>query len=459
MRLLVYLFVKTEDWIEMLGLSLTDFIFDPLLRDPLLGTWLMCIGSSLMGVVLLLKKKVLLAEALSHSAYPGILLALILFSCLCPSYAAFLPIFILAGALIASLGGLLSIEWLERKEKVKPDAALCFILSLFFVVGTVLSSGVQRIFPTVYGQIPVFLFGQAATMNDMHMILYGVLSLATVLLFFLIFNPMQAALFDRQFAQTLGIPLRFLEKTLFCLLLLSLILGMRSVGILLISAMTIGPAIAARALSDRLKTILWLAMLFGSISAVLGNIFSVWGTVLLSEGKELVNLPTGPSIVLVSSSIAVLALLLAPKKGWIFRLIRIFRFNVRCLEENLLKVIWKKKKENFNGLKKHSASFPFLFFWVLRRLIKKGWVIESEKGFYALTSDGDVKAASIVRLHRLWELYLSSELRFDLHKIHEDAEKMEHILTPAFEQKLTALLEDPRMDPHQQPIPKHPGRF
>jgi manganese/zinc/iron transport system permease protein len=122
-------------------------------------------------------------------------------------------------------------------------------------------------------------------------------------------------------------------------------------------------------------------------------------------------------------------------------------------------MIWKKKQQSLHDLKKHSSSSPVLFFWVLRRLIKQGWVIQLETGMCMLTPDGDVKAASIIRLHRLWELYLSSELRFDLHKIHEDAEKMEHILTPAFEQKLTALLEDPGMDPHQQPIPKHPGRF
>lgn len=115
-------------------------------------------------------------------------------------------------------------------------------------------------------------------------------------------------------------------------------------------------------------------------------------------------------------------------------------------------------KSYFNGLrfealkKKHGISFLMLgiSLWWLRR---GGWIDKIGKK-YILTTDGRRKAISIVRLHRLWELYLASELRVSNEKIHLNAEEMEHILTPDIEERLTKLLSNPKLDPHAQPIPE-----
>ena len=432
-------------------MKLLDFFTDPVLRGPTWGTLLMCIASSLMGVVLFFKKRVLIGETLSHAAYPGVVMGVSFFAFFFPAYEEWTFIAVLTGAFLSSLLGLKAIEWMEKKGKVRSDAALCFVLAVFFGIGTVGASAMQWVIPVWYKQVQMLLFGQAATMNDSHIVLYAVLSFAVVFFITLVFRPLQATLFDRDFATSSGIPVAFLEKIVFWLLLFSLILGIRSVGVVLMAGMVIAPIIAARQFTNRLAMVFLLAACFGALSGLLGNIFSV---ILSSQQK--ITLPTGPIIILVSSSFALLSLLFAPKRGWIFRLIRIASFRLRCLQENILKALWKKGILSFSELRASHAISSFLFRFALYRLTQEGWM-EQTRGFCSLTKDGMQKAASVVRLHRLWELYLAQTLGFQGEKIHHNAEEMEHVLTPDFERRLTALLLDPKEDPHSQPIPQKEG--
>ena len=222
-----------------------------------------------------------------------------------------------------------------------------------------------------------------------------------------------------------------LEKVLFWFLLLSLIVGIRSVGVVLMSGMLIAPAVCARAFSDRLQSLFLISALVGGVSGFLGNYLSV-----------VLEIPTGPMIVLVGTAFSLFGLTFAPKRGLAFRLARASAFRLRCLEENILKAIWKKGKLSENP--------TLMVQFALWRLKKQGWINSSRK----LTSDGEKKAALIVRLHRLWELYLTEELGFHAEKVHRTAEEMEHILTPEMEEMLTHLLENPTRDPHHQPIPE-----
>lgn len=409
-----------------------DFFTDPVLRAPMWGCILMCVASSLMGVLIFLRKKSLLSESLSHASYPGACLGVCLFALLFPQHEEWTFLAVLVGAFFSSLLGLKAIQHLEKK--VKPDAALCFVLAVFFGVGIVIASAMQSQMPTWYKQIQMLLFGQAATMSDIHIWIYGSLALVVALFLFLTFRPLQASLFDRHFCLSAQIPVQALERILFWLLLLSLIIGIRSVGVVLMSGMVIAPAVAARAYTDRLQWIFFLAAFFGASSGLLGNLLSVS-----------YNLPTGPLIVLVGTSFALFALLLAPKKGLLFRLVRILSFRLRCVEENMLKAIWKKGR--------FSEKRTWIARTALWRLKRGGWL----NNHLELTRDGRQRAASIVRLHRLWELYLTQRLGFQVEKVHRTAEEMEHILTPEMEATLTTLLENPKHDPHHQPIPEKNG--
>jgi manganese/zinc/iron transport system permease protein len=195
--------------------------------------------------------------------------------------------------------------------------------------------------------------------------------------------------------------------------------------------MVIAPAVAARGFTDRLQFVFFLAAFFGAASGLIGNYLSVVS-----------NLPTGPMIVLVGTCFALLSLFLAPKRGLLFRMGRIWAFRLRCVEENILKGMWKKGTFN--------QDRTILIRISLWRLRLQGWIDRNCR----LTEDGRQKAASIVRLHRLWELYLTEELGYHAEKVHRTAEEMEHIITSEMEARLTSLLANPKHDPHQQPIPE-----
>ena len=431
-------------------MSLLHYFTDPVLRAPTLGCMLMCIASSLMGVLVFLRKRSLVSETLSHASYPGVVLGIMLFSAFFPGHDNWVHIIVLASAFFASCVGLFAIQFLERKVKVKSDAALCFILSIFFGIGLVFASRLQISQPQWYKKSQLYLFGQAATMTDFHIYLYAALALFCLAFIGYFYRDLQAIHFDREFARSCKIPVSLLESFLFALLVLSIVIGIRSVGIVLMSAMLIAPAIAARQYTNRLSTMLFLSALFGLFAALFGNVLSVE----LSKATRL-SFPTGPSIVLLAAFFAFFALIFAPKRGWLFRLLRILRFKEKCIEENILKELWKVKANTltYHQLKENHYIYGLRLRYLLRKMKKKKWIFSSEKNF-VLSERGQNRAAQIIRLHRLWEVYLAEYLGVQAERVHHNAEEMEHILTPDLERKLTRLLKDPKTDPHQQPIPR-----
>lgn len=419
------------------------YFTDPILRAPTIGCILMCAAASLAGVILLLQRKLLISESSSHAAYPGAIGGVLILSMFGIEYEKYTFLAVLAGALLSSWVGLKSVRLLERNWKVSSDAALCFVLAVFFGGGVLLASGLQQTQPVWVQQTQILLFGQAATLTDEHVAMYAILASTCACFIVFAFRPLQALLFDRSFSKSIGIQVRVLERIFLWLLLISIVAGIRSVGVILISGMLIAPAVAARQFSSRLKNVFWLAAMFGALSGWIGSILSV----------ELL-VPTGPMIVLVGSLFAVIGMLVSPKRGMLCRLCRQFTFRLRCLEENLLKGLWKKGTSIDRAAL--SRQYPEMNRVVLFRLLKQGW-ISKEKQTFSLTEDGRAKAASIVRLHRLWELYLTEYLGHHPAGVHRSAEEMEHVLTPELEEYLTSLLSDPQKDPHQQPIPERRG--
>ena len=429
-----------------------EYFIDPVLRAPTWGCMLMCLSASLMGVVVFLKKKSLLSESLSHASYPGIVLGIALLAVLFPGGEEWAFAAVLIGAFFASLLGLHAIGWLEKKGKVRSDAALSFVLSVFFGTGIVAASALQGAYPSWFKQVQMLIFGQAATMTDIHIVIYGFLAAVVTLFLFALYRPLQAILFDSSYAVSLGIRAVWLERLVFWLLLISIIVGMRSVGVILMSGMLIAPAVAARQYTNRLSRVFFLSGLFGVASALIGHILSVEGSLHWSTPEYKFSLPTGPLIVLVGTAWALISLCLAPKRGILFRIARAFVFRLRCLQENILKSLWKRSSASREDLDRSHEASPFLLSWVLWRMIRHGWLVQRE-GYYELTLDGYQKASSVVRRHRLWEVYLTQSLGERAERVHGSAEEMEHILTPDLEKRLSALLADPKKDPHHQPIP------
>lgn len=435
------------------------YFTDPVLRAPTIGSMLMCLAAALIGVIAYLRKESLLGEALSHASYPGVILGAIFATTWIDAdlNQIWPAVFSIVGAFLSALLGHFAIYFLETRWKINSDAALCFVLSVFFGIGILIASLIQFTHSALYKQSLGYLYGQAATMDDRHIMLYGILSLLVAAMILLFYKELKVLTFDRDYAFSIGLKVHFIDSIVLIFLSLSIVVGIRSVGVVLMSAMLIAPAAAARQYTHRLSYMLLLAGLFGLISGFLGNVISSEFTSYLSlkYPSERLSLPTGPMIVLVASLICIASLLFAPERGLFIRLARITYFRSRCLRENLLKTMWRQGKEHAFTIEelRHYQTISKIYLWfMLNSLTHQGW-IQRVQGGYRLTPDGIHRAVRILRLHRLWEVYLCDYLGVGVERVHKSAEEMEHILTPELEQELTILLNDPKIDPHHQPIP------
>lgn len=444
--------------------SLWLYFTDPVLRGPTVGCMLMCVAAALVGVLVLLRKQSLIGETLAHATYPGVILGVL---AVAPwmqgeSSGNLLAVGVLIGASCSALAGLWSIEALRKYAGIRSDAALCFVLASFFGVGLTMASRLQFSHTRLYVQIQQYLYGQAATMTDQHVVLYALLALLIAILVVLFYKELQVITFDREFAKSLGVPTTSIDNVLFLLVVLAVVVGIRSVGVVLMSAMLIAPAAAARQFTNRLSILLVLASAIGAISGFLGNyLASELSVLLVADTGGSLGLPTGPMIVLVATALTVLSLLFAPERGLLLRLWRIARFRWRCTSENVLKNIWRDQERGYrlHDLARHLDMSRVQLQLILWQLKGQGWIERSKRGGWQLTEPGRVWAAQIVRLHRLWELYLTDCLGMGVERVHRSAEEMEHIITPEIEERLTRILDNPTTDPHHQPIPPREGNL
>jgi manganese/zinc/iron transport system permease protein len=390
----------------------------------------MCFASALVGVAVFLRKRSLIGETLSHASFPGVVIGVFLAALLVPFSDELITLAILCGAFLFAFLGLKTLNYLESRLQVKADSALCFVLASFFGLGILIASRLQQSYPLWYKQALVFLYGQAATMTNMHVIIYACFGFVILGFILYFYRYLEAVNFDPSFAETLGIRSKRLDEMMFFLIVLAIVVGIRSVGVVLMAGMLIGPAVAARPLTHQLSHHFALAGLFGIFSGFLGNYLSV----IIPQGAY--SLPTGPMILMVSSLFCFLSLLLAPRSGLVTRYLRMRRFSFQCAVENALKSLWKKEK----------TSFSPVIRWQLKH---KKWI--DQKGH--LTTLGKGAAEKIIRLHRLWEVYLVDYMGQKVEKVHRTAEELEHLMSPELERELTELLHNPRHDPHHQPIP------
>jgi manganese/zinc/iron transport system permease protein len=418
---------------------------DPLLRAPTWGCVLIGMTAGIVGAFLYLQRRPLAAETLAHAAYPGAAAGLGIVALLgwSPS-SLFMPP--LVGALCCVGLCLKALNVLGRRSQISSDGALAFLLASFFGVGVLISSALQRPFPLVVKQVQALLFGQAATLQDRHLPLFAALALCTVVATALLFRPLQATLYHRELALSMGVRVRAAERALFWLTAFIIAASIRTVGAMLLSGLLIAPPIAARQWSHRLSVVLGLSAGFGALSGLIGQWIATFSPV-----------PTGPSVVLTAVAIALVSLCVSPKRGLLFRAVRIARFRNKTVEDNVLKWLWKKGEQPVGALQGVFPGSSYRFGRRLRQMEADGWISGARQGRVSLTADGRARAASVVRLHRLWELYLAEKWGAATEEVHRSAEEMEHILTPELEEALTRLLDNPELDPHRQPIPERHG--
>lgn len=263
-----------------------------------IGTGMIGLLSGVIGTYATLRKESLLGDALSHAALPGIGLAFVIIQ-------RKELVFLMIGAIISGLIATALIQLITKKTLVKLDSALSLVLSSFFGLGLVVLTAIQNNPNAQQAGLNSFIFGQASAMlrRDVQLILaVGVILLALVGLFW---KEFKCYTFDPMFSRSLGFSSKLIEFLLSMMIVLTIIIGLESVGVILISALLIGPSIAARQWSHRLSSVMILAGLIGFLSGVMGTLISSMGE----------NIPTGPVIVVVVSLFVFGSLLFAPNQG------------------------------------------------------------------------------------------------------------------------------------------------
>ncbi len=277
---------------------LHDLIFDYTLRTVALGAAVIGIVAGALGAFAVLRRQSLVGDAMSHAALPGIAIAYLI-------TGQKSNVVLLTGAAIAGWLATLAVLGIVRTSRVKFDSALGLVLSVFFGFGLMLLTFIQRRPDSSQAGLDKFLFGQAATMIQGEVRNMAIVGAAALLVLAILWKLFKLLSFDSDFAATIGYPVRLLDVLLTTLIVIAIVIGLQAVGVVLMSAMIVAPAAAARQWTNRLGVMVILSALFGALAGVTG------ATISASE----THLPTGPVIVVSVSVIVLFSLCFAPERG------------------------------------------------------------------------------------------------------------------------------------------------
>ena len=270
-----------------------------------LGTGLLGTLSGVLGSFAVLKKQSLLGDAISHAALPGIVLAFLL-------TGQKSPLVLMSGAIVFGILGTFMVNNIIKNSKLKTDTALGILLSVFFGVGMMLLTYVQKLPNANQAGLDKYLFGQATTLMEKDLIIMISFLIPSLILVLLFWKEIKIMLFDREYAETLDIPTRKIDLLITLLVVIIIVMGLQTVGVVLMSSLLLAPAAAARQWTNSLSKMLGIAAVIGAFSGISGAFLSA------AESK----LPTGPIIVLIVSSIVFISLFFAPQRGLIAKYLK-----------------------------------------------------------------------------------------------------------------------------------------
>lgn len=318
---------------------LQDLLFDYTLRTVASGAAVLGIVSGALGSFAVLRRQSLLGDAMSHAALPGIVIAFIL------TRSKF-SLVLLLGALIAGWVATLAMTAIVRYSRIKQDSALGLVLAVFFGFGLLLLTYVQRIPDANQAGLNSYLFGQAAALLQRDVIAMAILGSVALVLMVVFWKEFKLLSFDADFGASLGFPMRLIDSLLTTTLVIAIVVGLQAVGVVLMSAMVVAPAAAARQWTDRLSVMVLLAALFGAFAGVAGAVVSSSGS----------GLATGPTIVLVISAVVLASLVLAPNRGLLWRWFRRRRNRRRLLVEAVLADLYTLATQHEDRFHAHEAA-------------------------------------------------------------------------------------------------------
>lgn len=335
----------------------------------------------MLGSFAVLRKQSLLGDAISHAALPGIAIAFLITGAKDTNT-------LLLGALVSGLIGTFWIRGIVTKTHLKSDTALGLILSVFFGFGMLLLTFIQKQPNANQAGLDKYLFGQAATLVESDVWMMAIVTGICLIVMLTFWKEFKILLFDADYTKTLGFNTKTIDILITSFIVLAIVLGLQTVGVVLMSAMLLAPAAAARQWTNSLSKMVFLAAIFGAFSGVFGTAVSA------SQN----NLSTGPVIVIVAGVFVLFSFVFSPKRGLLFKQIRFvknrrdlelhktlaFMYHIAETHDNISHPHTIKILNNFQGYTKGT----------LQKLVDRGFV-KLDGNMWHLTEEGFKTASNL----------------------------------------------------------------
>ncbi|MBN6206059.1 metal ABC transporter permease [Ralstonia pickettii] len=282
----------------------------------LLSTMILGIAAGTIGCMAYWKRQNLMSDALSHAALPGVVIAFLIIG-------EKNLLVLVVGAAISSLIGAFIIQWITTASRISEDSAMGMVLAIFYGLGVMLLTIANRSPGGNQSGLNSFIYGQAAAMVRSDVFTMLVLALLVVLIVFIGFKEWKLYLFDQAFAKGIGLSIKGMNILYTAALVTTIVIGIQAVGVILMAALLIIPAVSARYWTQSFKVMVILAAIFGGIAGATGTLISALGK----------GLPTGPFIVVVGAGIFILSLIFGKEKGILINYVQ-FKIHQRTQLKN-----------------------------------------------------------------------------------------------------------------------------
>lgn len=343
-----------------------------------LGAACLGVAGGTVGTFLLLRRRALVSDALAHATLPG-LAAGFLIALAMGLPGRTLPI-LLAGAVASAILGALAIQALGRWSRLPEDAATAVVLSVFFGLGTVMVSWIQTLAVGGQAGLKTFILGQTAAMQQGEATAIAALALAAAGACTLLFKEFRVVCFDPGFARAQGWPVGAIDLVLMALVTFVTVIGLQTVGLVLIVAFLIIPAAAARFWTDRLPTMVLTAAAIGAAAGWIGATLSAL----------LPRMPAGAVIVLTAGAFFAVSALFAPARGIVAGVVRRGRRRLAAARAGWLRAALAAGGTGPDGPLRHLAR-----------------IAGHADGAGRLTPAGRAAASAADRDARLWDRFVA----------------------------------------------------
>ncbi len=422
-------------------------------RIVVFGVALLGAAAGMVGSFTLLRKRALMGDALSHATLPGIGLAFVIANRLGADGKS-LPI-LLCGATITGLIGLCVVLFVRHSTRLKEDTALGAVLSVFFGGGVALLGVIQQMRGGSAAGLESFIYGKTASMRLFDIQLIGVAAVGCMVVCLLLFKELKLLCFDSGFAGARGFPAIRLDIALMGLVVTVCIVGLQAVGLILVIALLIIPAAAARFWTEKM----------GPMFFISGGIGAVGGMIGAGMSAIFARLPSGAMIVLVCTAMFLFSMVFGSSRGLVIKWWRRTRLNLSIDRQHLLRAVYEvaeplRRRSQAGRSEVTMEDLLTKRSWSAKRLTQSierasrvGLVVRVGDRV-SLTAAGSVEAARLTRQHRLWELFLINYADVAPSRVDREADAIEHVLEPELVHELELILkkQDAIVPPSPHPV-------